>query len=111
MEQTRTRVKNLNDLSSYKYAGRQYKDYAIAKEIESDLKVMVYAVLGENKTLEIQSSKTPTDFKVCGLHEKYKWFGYIKPNGYMVFANSEIGLYCEIIKKIVGDRLYIPFSY
>lgn len=111
MEQSRSRIKHIKNTSDYKYAGRQYKDYTIAKEIETDLKVMVYAILGDKKTLEIQSSKTPTDFHVVGLKEKFKWYAYIKPNGYMIFANSEIGLYCEIIKRIVGDRLYIPFSY
>jgi len=111
MEQSRNRVKKLCDKSDYQYAARQYKDYCIAKEIENDLKVMVYAVLGNKKTLDIQSSKSPTNFGVVGKKEKYKWFAYIKPDGYMFFAQSEIELYCNIISSIVGDQLYLPFSY
>lgn len=110
MEQSRRRVKKLFDESSFKYAARQYKDYAIAKEIETDLKVMVYAILGNGKKIEIQSSNTLTNFGVGGKEKKYKWFAYIKPNGYMFFSDSEIGLYCKIIEKIVGGQLYVPFS-
>ncbi|WP_313069946.1 hypothetical protein [Lacrimispora sp.] len=110
MEQSRNRVKKLNDTSDYKYAARQYKDYSIAKEIESDLKVMVYAILGSKKDIDVQSSKTPSCFGVVGKEPKYYWFAYIKPGGYMFLAESEIELYCNIIAKIVGNRLYIPFS-
>lgn len=111
MEQSRNRIKKLNDISEYKYAARQYKDYSIAKEIESDLKVMVYAILGDKKNMNVQSSKVASCFGVVGKEPKYHWFAYIKPDGYMFFAESEIELYCNIIAKIVGNRLYIPFSY
>ena len=111
MEQTRNRVKKLCEEKDFRYAARQYKDYCIAKEIQNDLKVMVYAILGSKKELEIKSSKTPTNFGVGGKKEKYKWFAYIKPNGYMFFAQSEIELYCKIISSIVGNQLYLPFSY
>lgn len=111
MEQSRVRVKNLCDTSDYKYAARQYKDYSIAKEIESDLKVMIYAILGDKKDIDIQSSKEKSSFGVVGKEPLYHWFAYIKPDGYMFFGESEIELYCNIIAKIVGNRLYIPFSY
>lgn len=110
MNQTRNRVKKLCDVDDYRYAARQYKDYCIAKEIENDLKVMVYAILGRDKTMKIQSSKEPSNFGVVGKEKKYHWFAYIKPDGYMFFAQSEIGLYCNIIAAIVGDELYLPFS-
>lgn len=111
MEQSRTRIKKLNSKDDFLYAARQYKDYCIAKEIENDLKVMVYAILGSKKNLEIKSSDTPTGFKVGGIDRKYKWFGYVKPDGYMFFGDSEIELYCKIIASIVGNRSYLPFSY
>lgn len=111
MEQSRIRIKKLSDVSDYKYAARQYKDYSIAKEIESDLKVMVYAILGNKKDMEIQSSAAPSCFGVVGKEPKYHWFAYVKPDGYMFLAESEIELYCNIIARIVGNRLYIPFSY
>ena len=64
MEQSRTRIKKLNSKDDFLYAARQYKDYCIAKEIENDLKVMVYAILGSKMNLEIKSSDTPTVFNV-----------------------------------------------
>lgn len=111
MEQSRTRIKHLVCESDYRYASRQYKDYCIAKEIENDLKIMIYTILGSKKTIDIQNSKQPSNFGVVNKEEKYYWFAYIKPNGYMYFGQSEIELYCNIIASIVGNRLYIPFAY
>lgn len=109
MKQTRTRVKKLISPSDFRYAARQYRDYAIAKEMQDDLKVMAYTALGSLE-FDIQESKEKTNFGVCGKEKKYNWFCYVKERGYMFFSESEIGLYCQIIEHIVGNQLYIPFS-
>jgi hypothetical protein len=109
MEQSRARIRKLESPSDCRYAARQYRDYAIAKEMQDDLKVMAYTALG-NLDFEIKSSKEPTNFDVCNKDNKYHWFCYVNGRGYMFLAQSEIGLYCKIISSIVGDRLYIPFS-
>lgn len=109
MEQTRTRVKKLETNSDFKYAARQYRDYAIAKEMQDDLKVMAYTALG-NLDFEIKYSKDETNFGAVNKQEKYHWHCYVNERGYGFFAKSEIELYCKIIASIVGNQLYIPFS-
>lgn len=109
MEQTKTKVKKLETNSDFKYAARQYRDYAIAKEMQDDLKVMSYTALG-NLNFDIKYSSAQSNFGVVGKQEKCHWLCYVKERGYMFLAKSEIELYCKIIASIVGNRLYIPFS-
>ena len=109
MKQTRARVKNLISPDDFRYAARQYRDYAIAKEMQDDLKVMAYTALGRLE-FDIQESKEKSNFGVIGKEAKYHWFCYVKERGYMFFSESEIGLYCQIIEHIVGNQLYIPFN-
>lgn len=109
MEQSRTRVKKLENDNDFRYAARQYRDYAIAKEMQDDLKVMAYTALG-NLSFDIKYSKEKSNFGVVGKNEEYHWFCYVKDRGYMFFGRSEIELYCKIIASIVGNQLYIPFS-
>jgi len=59
-KQTRTRVKKLISPSDFRYAARQYRDYAIAKEMQDDLKIMAYTALG-NLEFDIQESKEKTN--------------------------------------------------
>jgi hypothetical protein len=91
----------------YKYQGRVYRDKSLKENILKDLKILVYAMLGD-KQLDVQNSKEYTDFGVVGWKQEHKWFAYVKPGGYMFGAKSEIGLYTEIIKRIAGDELYFP---
>lgn len=56
MKQTRTRIMHLISPSDFRYAARQYRDYAIAKEMQDDLKVMAYTALG-NLKFDIKESK------------------------------------------------------
>lgn len=70
---------------------------------------MAYVALS-NFDFEIKHSDKPSNFGVSNKPPKYHWHCYVKERGYMFFGESEIALYCNIIKRIVGNRAIIPFN-
>lgn len=104
-------------MTNTKYKARIYHDKAITDAITQDLKVMAEAVLcGRNITIErshdgfdMYQSCNHWEKKFCYCKRK-KYMGYIKPGGYMVFADSEIGIYCKVIEMFAGDRIVMPFT-
>lgn len=103
--------------TNYKYKARIYHDKAITEKIENDLKVMVESVLCGRKLVIEYNSKGFDPYPGCKhFDKKYcfskpkKYRGYIKPLGFAVHADSEIGIYCKVIELLVGNRVVIPFS-
>ena len=82
------------------YSGRIYHDKAVKEKILKDLKAMCGAVL---------CGRESSDKKYCHCKKK-KYMGYVKPGGYMVFADSEIGVYCKVIEMFAGNEIIVPFS-
>ena len=99
------------------YKSRIYTYKAITEMVMKDLKVIAGAVLS-GRTLEIEENTDGFDmYPSCNHWEKKychckpkKYMGYIKPGGYVVFADSEIGIYCKVIELFLGRRVNIPFS-
>ena len=99
------------------YSGRIYHDKAVKEKILKDLKAMCGAVLC-GRELDIRKDKDgydmypsckSSDKKYCHCKKK-KYMGYVKPGGYMVFADSEIGVYCRVIEMFAGNEIIVPFS-
>lgn len=100
-----------------KYKARVYIDKAILPQIEEDLKVMVYALIGDKK-LEI--THDPNGFDVyppckdsmkdwCpGRKKKYQ--ARLPKRALVWHGDSHIDLYCQIIASIAGRKVYVPFS-
>lgn len=96
-------------LDKFRYHARTYKDIAVEKEMLTDLKVMAFAALG-SLDFKISHSVSPSNFGIVGVDPIYHYFCYVDGRGYMFYNKTEIGLYCNIIEKIVGDKLYVPFN-
>ena len=99
------------------YKARVYHDKAVIPKIEEDLRVMVYALIGEQK-LKIEHSKEAYDTypsckawekKYCG-NKKYHYSASLPSHALVWYGNSYIELYCKIIASIAGNQVYIPFS-
>lgn len=105
------------ELDATLWKARIYHDSAVTKQIEEDLQVMVRAIIGEKK-LEIKESKDGFDmYQSCHNWEKEfcqcklkKYMGYLSPGGYMFYGDSKIEVYCNVIAKIAGNKLYFPYS-
>ena len=100
-----------------KYRARNYIDKAVIPKIEEDLRVMVYALIGE-KTLEIRCEPKGFDVypscqdsskKWCPARKK-KYQARLPEHALCWFGDSIIELYCQIITSIAGRQVYMPFS-
>lgn len=116
------------DLDGIQWKARIFKDNTLIPQIEEELRVLVQVILGDKRKLEIEywdevtygdGSKRLFDTYVyckcsskkhCPSNDK-KYKGYISNLGYVFYADSKIGIYCEVIKRFAGDRTIIPFSY
>ena len=100
-----------------KHRAAIYHDKAVIEKLTEDLQVMAEAVLSGRK-LTIEYSEEGFDmYPSCkNLEKKYchckskKYQGYISPGGYMVFADSKIGIYCKVIEIFAGNQINIPFT-
>ena len=99
------------------YKARVYHDKAVIPKIEEDLRIMVYALIGEQK-LKIEHSKEAYDTypsckawekKYCG-NKKYHYSASLPSHALVWYGNSYIELYCKIIASIAGNTIYTPFS-
>lgn len=100
-----------------KYKASVYIDKAILPQIEEDLKVIVYALIGDKK-LEI--THDPNGFDVypsckdsmkewCpGRKKKYQ--ARMPERALVWHGDNHIELYCQIIASIAGRKVYMPFS-
>jgi len=107
-----------NDTSdTLKYRARVYIDKAVIPQIEEDLKVMVYALIGDKK-LEITQSPEGYDvYPSCKEWQKdycpakrKKYEARLPECALCWYGDSRIELYCKIIASIAGTKVYMPFS-
>lgn len=120
----------------YYYAARVYKQKALEKQIEDDIKTMVYTLLNrdkrrlrtENADNVIKASGEPLkqfdgysgckhwEKKFCPANGK-KWAGYIEEwdeddrvwrSPYVLLADSELGIYLQVIDFYIGKRSVYP---
>lgn len=100
-----------------KYRARVYTDKALIPQIEEDLRVMVYALIGDKK-LEI--TQEPGGYDVYpSCKDSLKRYCTAKKKRYQArlperalcwFGDSRIEIYCRIIASIAGNKVYTPFS-
>ena len=100
-----------------KYRARVYTDKALIPQIEEDLRIMVYAIIGDKK-LEI--AQKPGGYDVypsckdslkdyCPAKRK-RYQARLPERGLCWFGDSRIELYCRSIASIAGNKMYMPFS-
>lgn len=118
------------EFDDLEWASRLCKDKLVTEHVEKELQVLVHIILGNKRTLEIEyyencvnADGTVTLFdrhpgcndavakKHCPECKGAKYRGTIPELGYLFYSNSEIGIYCDVIKRFVGDKVIIPFSY
>lgn len=104
-------------MDTLKYRARVYTDKALIPQIEEDLRVIVYALIGDKK-LEI--TQDPSGYDVypsckdslkdyCPAKKK-RYQARLPEHALVWFGNSRIELYCRIIASIAGNKVYMPFS-
>ncbi len=107
-----------NDMSdTLKYRARVYIDKAVIPQIEEDIKVMVYALIGDKK-LEITHSPEGFDpYPSCKDWQKdycpckrKKYQARLPEHALCWYGDSRIEIYCKIIASIAGTKVYMPFS-
>lgn len=100
-----------------KYRARVYTDKALIPQIEEDLRVMVYALIGDKK-LKITREQGGYDvYPSCrySLNEycpakKKRYQACLPEHALCWYGDSRIELYCRIIASIAGNKVYMPFS-
>ena len=102
----------------YNYASRVYKQKAIKKQVEDDIKTMVYTMLGNERTLTITKAKDNSKYDIypsckhwkkqfCRAKDK-KWMGRISELSFIFYADSELGVYLEVLRGLLADQLIYP---
>ena len=116
------------DRDSIEYQARLFKDKAIIPLVEEELSILVKVILGDKRTLDITHYKDVTyadgevkkfdTYPSCKSNLKQfcpsketNYKGYIKELGYVFYGNSRTAIYCDVIKRFVGDRVITPLSY
>jgi len=117
------------DKDTIQYKARCFKDKSIIPQIEEELRVLVQVILGDKRTLEITHYKDVTygdgetrkfnPYVYCkdSSHaycpcKPTNYKGEIKELGYIFYGDSRTAIYCDIIKRFIGEpRVMIPFSY
>lgn len=110
-------MSNIKPTDELKYKARVYVDKAILPQIEEDLRVMVYTLIGDKK-LEITHDRKGFDvYPSCkdSLKEwcpgrKKKYQARLPEHALVWFGDNRIDLYCQIIASIAGRKVYMPFS-
>lgn len=116
------------DRNSIEYQARLFKDKAIFPVIEEELRVLVEVILGDKRTLDITHYKdiSYTDGEIRKFdtypscksslkqfcpNKETSYKGYIKELGYVFYGDSKVAIYCDVIKRFVGDKVITPLSY
>lgn len=108
---------NNDTTDTLKYQARNYIDKSIIPQIEKDLKVMVYVLIGDKK-LEISHSPEGFDtypsckdwLKDYCPCKRRKYQARLPEHALCWYGDSRIELYCKIIASIAGTKVYMPFS-
>lgn len=107
-----------NDTSdTLKYRAREYIDKAVIPQIEEDLRVMVYTLIGGKKLEIIYSPEGFDTYPSCKDWQKdycpakrKKYEARLPEHELCWYGDSRIELYCKIIASIAGTKVYMPFS-
>lgn len=100
-----------------KYRARVYTDKALIPQIEEDLRIMVYTLIGDKK-LEITQKHDGYDVypsckdslkNYCPARKK-RYQARLPEHALCWYGDSRIELYCRIIASIAGNKVYMPFS-
>ncbi len=104
-------------VDTLKYRARIYTDKALIPQIEEDLRIMVYALIGDKK-LEITQKPGGYDIypsckdslkNYCPAKKK-RYQARLPEHALCWFGDSLIEIYCRIIASIAGNKVYMPFS-
>ena len=104
-------------VDSLKYQARAYTDKALIPKIEEDLRIMVYALIGDKK-LEITQDPGGYDvypsckdsLKQYCPSKKKRYQARLPEHALCWYGDSYIEIYCRIIASIAGNKVYMPFS-
>lgn len=112
----------------YYYAARVYKQKVVKKQIEDDVKTMVYTMLkSDQRKLEVSKCESKEGYdcysycknwekKYCPSKNKM-WCGAIRKWDeddkewhvpYVFYADSELGVYLEVLKKLLAEEMIFP---
>lgn len=107
--------KDISD--TLKYRARVYIDKAVFPQIEEDLKVMVYTLIGDKKLEIIHSPEGFDPYSSCNNFEKEycpckrkKYQARLSEHALCWYGDNYIEIYCKIIASIAGTKVYMPFS-
>lgn len=100
-----------------KYRARVYTDKALIPQIEEDLRVIVYALIGDKK---LDITQEPGGYDVypsckdnlksyCPAKKK-RYQARLPEHALVWYGDSYVEIYCHIIASIVGNKVYMPFS-
>lgn len=104
----------------FRYAARVYKQKALEEKALEDIKIIAYNILSGDSKYDVTKASAGEWFDgytYCHNKEKqwcgrgrYKYKGYLhhSGDGYCFFSNSEIGIWCKLIEKVLGDQLFFP---
>lgn len=102
----------------YQWAARIYKQKAVVKQMEDDIKTMVYTLLGGERKLEVLKCDKPEGYDTycyCKNPEKTycpsknkRWHGYITELGYGFWSDSELGVYLQVLESLIGNQTIYP---
>lgn len=100
-----------------KYRARVYTDKALIPQIEEDLRVMVYALIGDKKLAITQDPGGYDTYPSCKDNlknhcpaKKKRYQARLPEHCLCWYGDSRIELYCRIIASIAGNKVYVPFS-
>jgi hypothetical protein len=103
------------DKDSYRYAARVLKQNAVEKQALNDIKIIAYTIIGDKRDFVVEQAKTGELFQGIpyGGQSSFKWRGKLKMSDsdnyeYYFFSNSEIGVWCKFIERVLGDQLFFP---
>jgi len=116
------------DNKDYYYQARVYKQKAVKKQVEEDIKTMVYTLLrSDTRRLEINKCESKEGYNcyqsckgslkdICPSKNK-KYQGIIKNydkeldrwiKEYYFHSDSELGVYLKVLESVLANELYFP---
>ena len=102
---------------SLKYKARVFTDNALIPQITENLRVIVYALIGD-KELKIEQQTGGYDvypsckewLKTYCPAKKKRYQARLPERGLVWYGDNLIEVYCNIIASIAGNKVYTPFS-
>jgi hypothetical protein len=105
-------------MKDYRYAARVYMTKAVQEKALETIKTLAYTLIRPDMQYEVTKAKDGELFegytychdsmKTYCPHGYFRYQGYLKPNGYSFYSNSEIGIWCKLVENILGNEMYFP---